>query len=106
VTIREYCADRARSVRKVTIILGVLFLLACSAYESIAKLQINSWYIAGAAGLFIFIVMNVGMTRIRCPRCGTSLRRIAYNELSPLRPPAATCPGCGVSLDERVELRT
>jgi len=103
-TIREYCAARARSVRKVTIILGVIFLVSCSVYTTFAKLQINSWYIAGAAGLFIFIVMNAGMTRIRCPRCSTSLRRIAFNELSPLLPPATTCPGCGVNLDEQVEL--
>jgi hypothetical protein len=64
-----------------TIILGVLFLLTCSAYGNIAKLQINGWYVTGAAIVLIFIVMNVGMTRIRCP-------------------------GCGVSLDERVELPT
>lgn len=105
-TIREYCAARARSLRKVTIILGVLFLLACAVYTTFAKLKINSWYIAGAALLFIYIVMNVGMTRIRCPRCDTSLRQIAFNELSPLLPPAAACPGCGVSLDAPMDLST
>lgn len=99
-TIREYCADRARSVRKVTIILGVIFLVSCSFYTTFAKLQINSWYIAGAALLFIFIVMNVGMTRIKCPRCGTSLRRIAFNELTPVLPQITACPHCRVSLDE------
>jgi hypothetical protein len=103
-TIREYCAKRARSVRKVTIVLGVLFLLACSVYETSAKLQANSWYIAGAALLFIFIVMNVGMTRIRCPRCGNSLRRIVYSELSPMLPPIATCPHCNARLDETMEI--
>jgi hypothetical protein len=100
VTIREYCANRARSVRRVTIILGVIFLVSCSFYATFAKLQINSWYIAGVAGLFIFILMNVGMNRIRCPRCGESLRRAAFNELTPVLPQITACPHCRVGLDE------
>jgi hypothetical protein len=105
-TIREYCANRARSVRKVAIIIGVLVLLACSAYSTIARLQLNSWYIAGVTGLFIFIVMHIGMNRIKCPRCGASLRHTAYRELSPTAPPLAVCPGCRVSLDEPTERST
>jgi hypothetical protein len=100
VTIREYCANRARSVRKVTIILGVIFLVSCSFYTTFAKLQNNSWYIAGAAGLFIFVIMNVGTNRIGCPRCDSSLRRAAFNELTPVLPLITACPHCGVSLDE------
>lgn len=98
-TIREYCAGRARKVSNLTIILGVIFLLCWNTYETIAKLQINSWYFAGAATLLIFIVMNVGMSRITCPRCGGSLRRAAYNELTPVLPQITACPHCGVSLD-------
>jgi hypothetical protein len=53
-TISEYCANRARSVTRVTIILGVLLMLGCSAYGVIAKAHINSWYVAGTADLVIF----------------------------------------------------
>jgi hypothetical protein len=102
-TIREYCANRARSVRKLAIVLGVLFLLSCSFYVTIAKVQINSWYIAGAATVLIATIMSIGMRRIRCPRCDTNLQRVAYNELAP-RLALTTCPQCNVSLDEPMNL--
>lgn len=80
--------------------MAVLFMVCCSAYTAIAKVHIDSWYIAGATGLLMVALMHIGMRRIKCPRCASSLSHAAYTELSSVRPPVAACPNCNVSLDE------
>jgi hypothetical protein len=99
-TIREYCAQRARLARKIAVSLGVAFMVSCVVYDVFAKAKLNSWYVAGGAALLVIGVLSVGLRGIRCPRCGFSLRKVAANEMTPTLPKLNDCPRCGVSLDE------
>jgi hypothetical protein len=56
-TIWEYYARRMRLARRIAIPLGVIFLVGSAVFQVLAKVRINSWYLAGAAGLIIVWVM-------------------------------------------------
>jgi hypothetical protein len=102
-TIREYCAHRSRLARKIAILVGVSWMLGWSAFQVLAKMTINSWYVAGTAALLIACVMNVVLQRTKCPRCGFSLRKVVAQAASSTLPRVDACPHCGVSLDEPTE---
>jgi hypothetical protein len=105
-TIREYCAHRACFARRVAIALGVAFMVICSAYDVIARVNINTWYVAGAAALLVLAALSAGLRSIKCPRCGMSLRKVAANEMTPTLPKLDAFPRCRVSLDEPMAMPT
>jgi hypothetical protein len=99
-TIREYCALRMRLARRIAIPLGVIFLLGSAAFQVLAKVRINSWYLAGVAGLIIACVMLPIFRWTRCPCCGQSLSKVVASSGNGRLPQLDACPHCGVSLDQ------
>jgi hypothetical protein len=95
-----------RLARRIAIPLGVLFLVGSSAYQVLAKVRINSWYLAGGAGVIIVCVMLPIFRRTRCPRCGLSLSKVVASVGNGRLPRLDACPHCGVSLDEQMPERS
>jgi hypothetical protein len=105
-TIWEYYARRMRLARRIAIPLGVIFLVGSAVFQVLAKVRINSWYLAGAAGLIIVWVMLPILRSTRCPRCGQSLSKVVASAGNGRLPQLDACSHCGVSLDEQMRERS
>jgi len=96
-TIREYLQGRVIHAYRVAFPF-VVALLGCAIYWRKIMLVNAAVIFIVATYIGVYVVL---MRRTPCPRCSTALGNTALNWGS-RRQPAPRCPGCRISIDEKL----